>query len=85
MNNKGMNQKVGLPTQNDGYVSWQDPESGEWMVLTPKGSPFTDGKRNEMPVAVVEGEISPPRKTCERCAGRIRDWRGPFRPSHAVA
>ena len=85
MNNKGMNHALGLPTQDDGYLSWQDPESGEWMVLTPKGSPFTEGKRNGQADRVVEGGVGVPRKICDRCSGRFRNWSSPHRPGHAVA
>jgi hypothetical protein len=88
MNNRGTNHEIGLPTQNDGYLSWQDPESGEWMVLTPTGSPFTGGERNELPgqgdVGDV-GDVGMPRRTRDRFQGRYRNWSSPFGNGHAVA
>ncbi|MFT4648212.1 MAG: hypothetical protein ACI87O_000728 [Planctomycetota bacterium] len=85
MNNRGKNHEIGLPNQNDGYLSWQDPESGEWMVLTPTGSPFTGGERNELPAKGLEGNVGLPRRTTDRFQGRYRNWRSPFGNGHAVA
>ncbi|MBL4771290.1 MAG: hypothetical protein JKY61_09140, partial [Planctomycetes bacterium] len=68
MNNKGMSHAVGLATQQDGYLSWQDPETGEWMVLTPLGSPFAEGKRIEAHAPVAKRVLEGPRQTCSHCA-----------------
>ncbi len=77
MNNKGKTKQKGLPTQTDGFLSWQDPESGEWMVLTSEGSPFKDGVLNGVPdgaQAGAAGDVGKPRRICDRCATRSSKW-----------
>ncbi|MCP5020290.1 MAG: hypothetical protein GY930_00805 [bacterium] len=78
MNNKEKTKQEGLPMKTEEFSSWQDPESGEWMVLTSKGSPFTDGVLNEAPGGgEVADDVGKPRRICDRCATRNSKWTMP--------
>jgi hypothetical protein len=81
MKEREMNAK----SSQDGYLSWRDPESGEWMTLTPKGSPFENGARIEARKAASFEGVGHPVKTCNRSTIRYRNWSVPFRASGAVA
>ncbi len=85
MNNRGKTNEIGLLTQTEGYLSWQDPESGEWMLLTPEGSPFTDGVLNRGAEARGADDVGKPRRICDRCATRNSNWSAPRKDSTAVA
>lgn len=85
MNNRGKTKEYGLSGRTEGYLSWQDPESGEWMVLTREGSPFTDGVLNRTPERAEIRLADKPRRVCDRCSTRHANWKGPLSGSTAVA